>query len=253
VTNQPTHEAAENQAGPKEKYGRIKRAFKFLFTFIVYAVFLAGDIEYFDKFSHILSCSVGVIATVALIYIDGYYEEIISMGTLIALSVVSAVIWGYLYFTYPIFEIDQHRDNVIIPVNPPSLQARHLSAHERQVLIAHLSQFKGTKIAAGAPFGDDEAKAFRDDLVDALTSAVWAFDGHLGEAEMQPPAFGVGVRVNRGEIEAGRIPVAAAVLVATLVDLHIVNRSSEGRLPIDADPAVHADRFWLFVGPPTAK
>jgi hypothetical protein len=137
-------------------------------------------------------------------------------------------------------------------VSQPPMQAlpppRRLSSHDKRVIIERLSQLKGTKIAAGAPFGDDEAKAYRDDLVDALTSAGWAFDGHVGEAEMQPPAYEVGVRVNQAEVEAGRIPAAAVALVAILVDLHIMDRDSEGRLPFNIDPGVAPDRFWLFVG-----
>jgi len=131
---------------------------------------------------------------------------------------------------------------------PQSQLPRRLSSHDKRVIIERLSQFKGTPIAAGAPFGDDEAKAYRDDLVDALTGAGWAFDGHVGEAEMQPPAYEVGVRVNQTEVEAGRIPAAAVALVATLVDLHIIDRDSEGRLPFNIDPKVKPDRFWLFIG-----
>jgi hypothetical protein len=134
---------------------------------------------------------------------------------------------------------------------PPTVQnqlPRRLSSQDKRIIVERLSQFKSTQIAAGAPFGDDEAKAFRDDLVDVLTSAGWAFDGHVGEAEMQPPAYEVGVRINQAEVEAGRIPAAAVALVATLVDLHIMQRDSQGRLPFNIDPSVKPDRFWLFVG-----
>jgi hypothetical protein len=111
-----------------------------------------------------------------------------------------------------------------------------------------MSQFKGCPISAGARFGDDEAKAYRDDLVEALMAAGLAFDGHVGVAEIVPTPTGVGVRANQAEANAGRVSEAATALIVTLVDLHIMSRRSDGKLPLDADPNVPADRFWLFVG-----
>jgi hypothetical protein len=143
--------------------------------------------------------------------------------------------------------ISHNRESGTPPASPAPPQ-RRLSARERQVIVERLSQFKGTPIAAGASFGDDEAQAYRDDLVEALTAAGWAFDGHVGVGEIVPTPIGVGVRENQAEAEADRVPAAAAALIATLVDLHIMNRRPDGKLPLDIDPRVPADRFWLFVG-----
>ena len=118
---------------------------------------------------------------------------------------------------------------------------RRLSSAQRKEIVERLAQFKGTKIAAGAPFGDDEAKAYRDDFVEALTAAGWAFDGHVGEEEIEPPLVGVHITMNRQEAEAGKIPEAVQALVATLIDIRAITRTTDGKFPLRVDTNWHPD------------
>jgi hypothetical protein len=125
---------------------------------------------------------------------------------------------------------------------------RHLSPEQKSDLVAALSKFPGTKIAAGSLMGDDDGKIYRDDFVDVFNKAGWALDGHVGEAMFDKNPVGVIVRVNQAEVQAGRIPVAAAALAEALTELGITQRTPDGKIPMSAAADQAVDRIGLIVG-----
>jgi hypothetical protein len=203
---------------------------------LIIDVYSLWDVDW--PLPHFWALLAGGAGIIALLFLDGEFSE----RQIIAYAAVTVVGCVAIYFAMPSATFDPK------PVTVPVPAPRRLSSHEREELITRLSQFKGTKIAAGAPFGDDEAKQYRDDFVAALNEAGWEFDGHVGEAEMVPPVVGVIVRMNLDEALQGRVPPAEEALAATLVDLHIIQRTANGKLPITVASEAPKDRIWLFVG-----
>jgi hypothetical protein len=203
---------------------------------LLYGVFIFVDAEGFWPQSHLLALGIFLIGTLGLLLYDGKFA-----ASQVAAVMMACIIGCGLTYWY-------------MPENPghtQTAQARRLSSAQRKEIVERLSQFKGTKIAAGAPFGDDEAQTYRDDFVNALSDAGWAFDGHVGEEEIDPPLIGVWVTMNREETEAGRIPDAVEALLATLINIHVIERTPQGKMPLRVDTNWHSDpidRISIDVG-----
>lgn len=101
-------------------------------------------------------------------------------------------------------------------------EQRALTPEQKQTLIAALSPFQGQKTRVVCSLGDVEAHRFAQDFVAVLSIARWSFEPPppgINQVVSTGDLVGVGVLLNEGETNAGRVPSGAVALVATLTQL----------------------------------
>ena len=121
---------------------------------------------------------------------------------------------------------------------------RHLSYDEKRALIAALRAYRGQRISVAAIYGDDEAKTYAEDLVQALDAAGWSLDaaGITFQRWNRTP-IGVEVTLNEADARAGRLSAGTGALINAVRRLGLVDGNT-----VFMNPDVPAGEVQLRVG-----
>ena len=134
--------------------------------------------------------------------------------------------------------------NVAIEELKKQQALRRLSYDEKRTLIAALRPFRGQKISIAAIYGDDDAKNYAEDLVQALDAAGWALDktGITFQRWNRTPV-GVEVTLNEADARAGRVSAGTGALINVVRQMGLVDGNS-----VFMNPDVPAGEVQLRVG-----
>ena len=121
---------------------------------------------------------------------------------------------------------------------------RRLSYDEKRALIAALRPYRGHKIAIAAIYGDDDAKAYAEDLVQAFEAAGWALDaaGITFQRWNRTPV-GVEVTLNEADARAGRVSAGTGAPINAVRRMGLVDGNA-----VFMNPDVPACEVQLRVG-----
>jgi hypothetical protein len=102
---------------------------------------------------------------------------------------------------------------------------RRLSYEEKRNLIAALAPYRGQAISVAASYGDEDAKAYAEDLLQVLDAAGWSM-GRAPKVSLERFArtpVGVEVTLNEADARAGRLSAATGALINAVRRLGLVD------------------------------
>jgi hypothetical protein len=102
---------------------------------------------------------------------------------------------------------------------------RRLSYEEKRSLIAALAPYRGQAISVAASYGDEDAKAYAEDLLQVLDAAGWNL-GRAPKVSLERFArtpIGVEVTLNEADARAGRLSAATGALINAVRRLGLVD------------------------------
>jgi hypothetical protein len=121
---------------------------------------------------------------------------------------------------------------------------RTLTEAQKKAIVALLSPFRGQKFSVVCIAGDPEGKHIGEEIVSALRAAGWDFpESGVGEATYAKEPIGLSLIVNAGQILTPSVIRPVAMLVKTLADAGLMQRT--GTL---ADPNVPRDHIEVRIG-----